>query len=1317
MLNRRLCQALLLGLLLLVLLPAALYAQNTDADAMLARGDEALYQSDLNTAEGLYSSVVDGYADDPSMLARAFARRCNLYLYRFDLDAAEEDCQQAIALAPDLADGYIFLTRVYDWRSNYLFALMTGLHAVALAPEDPVALALTGEVFGDIGLLQRAETYLDRAAALASPQHPEHGVVSRNRAHLHNARGDYDGFEKAMRQAIAWAPAFAPFQEELGQYFGRTGNLPAMLETLRGLLTVYAAVDNIESVARVQHLIAQSLYSFGRFDEALVEYETLLDVERESGDQYGIIGTLTTLSALYQQIEEYDRAIAAMTEAMEIAEGLNVPALIGSAATGLGRIYRRIGDYTRARIFLKVGLDKAEQGADNIGQIGVLNELGALSTEAGDRADAQAYHARALEIAQTIAYPYGEADSHAFLGLALAAAGNYGAAKGHFEQALTIAVAVGNRYLEGQTEQNLGRVHLELGAYAAAEEHLTHALEIAREYSDRPGEAGILGLFGQVYAARGEFDLALDYFDEALTNFRDLGDQAGTGIVLGDVGAVYLAQGQYARAQAAFDQGLESAILLDDLSQQAVLLTNIGTLVAAQGQGTRALALFEQAEAIAREVDNKTAIAATRANAGLTYWQTGQYNAALIAQRDALELVQESGNRAAEGTILMNIGLVYQSLGLSNVAYDYFLRALEIQETIGAAAGRATTLNALAHLHLVIGDRQSAADMFEEALQLSRQLGLQAQTAVAMNNLGLVQAADGEYAAAQQLFTGALTIAQSMGDRRLEATLLANLGELAYDNGDLDVAGDQLQRAQSIEEEIGDWNGLGGTLMALGRLHEATGDIQGAFDAYTRAIEIHESLLNAINVEEFKICFACLSNDVYAHMISLLVREDRPAEAFVYMERARARALLDQLTNGKVDIRRGADKALLDREYELRAQIRAARMQLLELRNQPVRKWDLTTIQATQDDLNVMEATYANLLTDLKLQSPEVAGLVSVDTTSLTEAQQRLDDETTLLVYYIAGDELLASVLTRTSFDLRVLTAPPAEVAAAIADFRAFISLDEPYDPNLQQLQAWLIDPIEDLLVTPKLGIVPHDVLHYLPFAALTDGTTFLGERYDLFTLPAVSLLPQIDHNGEESAPSVLVVGDPDIDAPLAVLPFAAQEASAIADLYQTQPLLHRQATETTIVAQAEGATIIHLAVHGEYNAGNPLFSALHLASDEANDGRLEVHEIYGLDLREQTRLIVLSACETQRGVLSGGDEVVALSRAFFFAGTPSVVATLWNVDDAATARLMQEFHQGLRQGMPKAAALAAAQAAVRQDYPHPFYWAAFVLTGDGGVL
>jgi CHAT domain-containing protein len=180
-------------------------------------------------------------------------------------------------------------------------------------------------------------------------------------------------------------------------------------------------------------------------------------------------------------------------------------------------------------------------------------------------------------------------------------------------------------------------------------------------------------------------------------------------------------------------------------------------------------------------------------------------------------------------------------------------------------------------------------------------------------------------------------------------------------------------------------------------------------------------------------------------------------------------------------------------------------------------------------------------------------------------------------------------------------------------------------------------------------------------------------------------------------------------------LRFAEQEAEAIAALYETDALIREAATESVVRERAGASHILHLAAHGVYNPVAPLQSLIALAPSYEHDGWLTAAEVYGLDLANAD-LVVLSACQSHLGDLTAGDELVGLTRAFFFAGTPSVIASLWSVNDEATGLLMERFYTHLREGTGKAEALRQAQIEVREEYPNPYYWSAFVLSGDGGV-
>ena len=286
---------------------------------------------------------------------------------------------------------------------------------------------------------------------------------------------------------------------------------------------------------------------------------------------------------------------------------------------------------------------------------------------------------------------------------------------------------------------------------------------------------------------------------------------------------------------------------------------------------------------------------------------------------------------------------------------------------------------------------------------------------------------------------------------------------------------------------------------------------------------------------------------------------------------------------------------------------------------------------------------------------------------------------------------------------------------------RAPSTEDDLWRTPLRRLYRDLIAPLEEAGVLDNartLIIAPHAELHYLPFQALLRpgpaGETFLIESFDVAYIPSASVLLQIARRSRNSPGRGLLALAPEPTR----LSHSREEVERISRGQRpAQVLVGSEATEDRFIELAPGRAILHLATFGELNSRNPLFSYVRLSPDGASDGRLEVHEVFGLRLSAE--LVVLSACET--GLATGlrqdvppGDDWVGLVQAFLTAGAQNVVASLWSVEDRATAQLMEEFYAGLRAGRSKSAALAEAQRELLREstHAHPFYWAAFVSTG-----
>jgi hypothetical protein len=338
---------------------------------------------------------------------------------------------------------------------------------------------------------------------------------------------------------------------------------------------------------------------------------------------------------------------------------------------------------------------------------------------------------------------------------------------------------------------------------------------------------------------------------------------------------------------------------------------------------------------------------------------------------------------------------------------------------------------------------------------------------------------------------------------------------------------------------------------------------------------------------------------------------------------------------------------------------------------------------------------------------------------TLAGLRRRLQPGTLVLEYFQAGDDLVLFV-----FDSRRLTAyrlgSVKRIVELVDRFRFQVSkfgLGDEYvrahgasmlstvNRILAELYAALIGPGADELVDARrIVVVPHGVLHYLPFHALIDPSGApLVERVDVAYAPSAAVLASCYERPSvpEGLGTRLLVGVPD-----EAIPRVAGEISALESLFGPSLVLSGEAaTEQAFRRHAPEADVIHLASHAVFRHDNPLFSAIRLA-----DGWLSLYDLYSLRLRAS--LVTLSACETGLNDVLAGDELVGLARGFFQAGTASVVVSLWAVNDASTAQLMEYFYRYLESGLGPAGAMRRAQADLRRDFPHPYYWAPFLVIG-----
>jgi len=1010
----------------------------------------------------------------------------------------------------------------------------------------------------------------------------------------------------------------------------------------------------------------------------------------------------------------------------------------------------RAGDPARALAMLERALAFYRRSGDRGAEEEVLYMRGFLLRKQSEHAAALASFEAAYAINRELKSE-GEALMLQDIGITQMDLGRYVEAEQAFAAERALHAAAGDRKAEAEALHNLGYAQAARGLkervaerYAEALVHFEEALALRRATGDRNGEGRTLEFVAQMQLSLGKPALGVGPAQQAVGVYKSLGDAAGAdraSTLLAQLEAT-MASGdrpppsgrQRARASEANDRQNECVALIQAgdpaaarklcesarrmfadagaRGGEAMALNNLGLIEILLGQYEQARESAVRALKLAREVGSTDEQANANNLLGVVHMATGRLPQALTQFELALAAYERQSDMQGQDRVRNNIAGLQVVLGRFDEAvsvYTSLLRSRSVE--------RSQTLINLAAVQAFRKDFTAARDLLQEAVAQQRSAGNPLLRS-SLGNLGVVLTESGDLVAARSALDEALLLDRQFGDQANESAMLSAIAEvqarLARPDEALRLYAQAVERAHALDLGVAESLALAGR----GRVLESQGEVAKALDAYLRAIAIDETLRSAGGIDDFKTALAAGAADKQQRAARLLLRLQRPAEAFEMAERARARTLLDQLGQTQVDQRIGGAKGEVEDERRTRLEMAALGRTLAQERAKPTAQRDEVRIGDLQRKLVDKRRDYTQVLTRLKASDPEYASLVDVAPAKLTDLQRMLDADTTLLSYLITSDAVLAFVLSRESLHAVELPVTAAALRSAVDELRT--ALGAPGEPPLAQLQrlsAMLVDPLRSKLNTPRLGIVPHGVLHLLPFAAVRGGapTRWLGEEFELFHLPSASVLPFLAAKRKAARGPLLALAQGQAPG-LPPLRQAEAEARAVAAMFETTALIGPNATEAALRDRAPRAGILHVAAHGQLNAAAPLFSRLVLAGDDdletARDGMLEVREIYGLDLR-QTSLVVLSACQTQLGTLSGGDDMVGLNRAFLFAGAPAVVASLWKVDDEATAMMMIAFYDHLKRGLGPAAALRAAQADTRSRYPDPFRWAAFVLTGE----
>lgn len=919
----------------------------------------------------------------------------------------------------------------------------------------------------------------------------------------------------------------------------------------------------------------------------------------------------------------------------------------------------------------------------------------------------------------------------------------------------------------------IGELHLKLNNLEGALGDAREAQAVGRKSRDEKLLIESLNFAGRVHRYRQDNQLAANLLKQALAQSQHSKNVPGEAQALTELGSVYLQQSDLVKASDHNQQALKLWRDLQDSSGEARTLTNQGEIYMLQENAAEAGKALSDAAAIWNSRNEPIELANTLLDITFLAIRQGQWQKALSTLNEAQRLVTDKeAEPQLAGQIATSLGEVFEAFGQLDTALEYFQEALaDYRDHAHSYEGTIDAGRQTGRVQARLGDYDGAAQQIDQGLKLAEKIHAPLLVGLCHEELGKVWLADGLYEQAQKEFLSAIAFYQGIKNRRPWARAQTFLGQTEYLQGDLRAASASYGKALRFfkDENIQDYTNEAALCFGLGKLALRQQKLDAAGTYLKRSIELTELLRENASSKELRSSFLSSVHDRYETYIEWLMQRDAKEpgrdfniEAFRASERGRARSLLDSLKDSQKELRQVADPLLLLDEEKLQKEEQQfldeqAKLQSEGSSSEAKAKLgaQLKEVRTRRETLEAQinsTARFSNLIRALPLEFDEIKKQITDADTSLLEYS--LGEQTSYLwvitpagitSYKLPGKSTIETAVLKLSGLLGRSQETPAE--------------ETELQGAISEVSALLLGPAAEKLSSSRLIIVPDGILQYIPFQILTspiDRNEPLVARHEIVNEPSASTLAEVQRGAinRPVAPRLLAAfGDPVLPsnyaAKVAELENGTSQTQRGAEDREGEPLepaklgalffarselneLSKLAPANDRVVYSDFAAtrdnlrsldlrqyrILHFATHGLLNARQPELSGLVLSLVDRNGGRVNgfvgLADIY--NLHAPVDLVVLSACRTALGKEMRGEGLVGLTRGFMYAGASTVVASLWKVDDEATAELMKRFYSNmLRGGMTPAAALRAAQNSIRQEpqWRSPYFWAAFTLQGD----
>jgi CHAT domain-containing protein len=1122
-------------------------------------------------------------------------------------------------------------------------------------------------------------------------------------------------------------------------------------QLLKEALGLVLTTKNLDAQANAWWSYSYNLGLMNKNEESIDGYEKAYQLFLTNKDTSNAMVIRSNIAQTYWGMENFQKAIKEHERAIEMGAGTNNQEMIYKSWKSLSDLYDETGNPVKSTEALSKAIDALEIMKDSARLATSYSKMASRYTKAKEYAKSFDYYNKTVLLNKARKDTALWATALYDWGLALHDKKDYSLAREKVEASLPLY-----RKVKSKTDEVYSMVWMGIleqsttNDYKKVETWYNQAIEVAKPLNNENLLAFCYYQMRYLYRSTGRAALADQNAEKSLVLYRKLKNWQQVSNTLLNIGQdAHLVYGDLNKALVYYDQALAICDTMKDKSYLASVIGARANVYSDQGEFAKSLEVIDKSYELYRSLNNEWGIAGTYIDRGNVYKVLSEYELAMKFQEKADSLYLKLGTEYARLAPLANIGENYVSQGNYPKGLEYSMKAFEIMRKAGDEdANMGIIKSNIGDIYYQMGNYVEAEKWLKDALAGTQKAGAKRVKMDILGELGRLKIEQKKYAEAATFLNEGVAIGKETGIIIGYLNNLVLQGKLLVEQKQFDKAKTILEETYTKSKNIGKDNTLWESLYLLGVAYKNTNDLKKSKDYLMEAEKVIEKVRNkVVGGDEARKLFSSDKNvaALYDALVEVLLALGETEEAMTVIQKNNEENLKAKFKGLDVKFENEKKQRALDEERIMKAKLDGIDKQISFAKAQANNVRASEQVKALEGVKTIAETEYLKFVNQQINVQPELSKYFnnSVQPVQFRKVKSKIPKDMALLSYLAGEQQLYIFAATSDTVVAKIVSVPREQLTKDInamlnivlhnlgafpvgdpkneaEERQQIINEIKQTDPMIRPFEDayhYLIAPVaKEIKGKTKLGVIPTGSLNYIPFQLLgktLDNGKFslLIDQFAIFYANSTDMLFRNDAEIDKKY-NILAFGNPDLS-----LPSTEREVRDIKSMYPNAAIFVRaDATEDKAKYAGEEYNVMHFATHGnlDYEDFSQSFITMAGNPSKSEDGRLTLEELWGMEVMNHLNIVVLSACQT--AVTKGSNESSAVSPAsgFLQNGVKSVVASLWKVDDEATALLMTGFYKNIKTMNPvDALRLSQRTVAGNPKFSHPYFWAGFILLGD----